>query len=117
MMTSVKGVRPFLLNPLQPLWSLTLVFVLWKSLLFLVVTACPGPGYDTSTSLLPYLNRSTGPAADVGAASGAFPLKFIRWDPIYFVHIVQHGYVYEQEWAFGYGFTSIWRFFASRIAP
>lgn len=102
-----KEVRP-LLSPRYPIWNLTLAFALWKSLVFLVVIACPGPGYDTSTSLLPYLTGST--------ADPAYPLKFVRWDSIYFVHIIEHGYVFEQEWAFGYGYTKLLQILSSRTA-
>jgi phosphatidylinositol glycan class V len=35
----------------------------------------------------------------------SYVLKFVGWDSVYFVHIVQNGYVFEQEWAFGYGYT------------
>lgn len=102
------GVRP-LLSPRNPIWSLTLAFALWKALVFLVVIACPGPGYDTSTSLLPY--QIPIPTADSASSLThqlrTLPLKFVRWDAIYFVHIIEHGYVFEQEWAFGYGYTRL----------
>lgn len=102
------GTRPFV-SPRSPIWSLTLVFALWKTLVFLVVVACPGPGYDTSTSLLPY--QVPAPATDSASSLTHYlrtlPLKFVRWDAIYFVHIIEHGYVFEQEWAFGYGYTRL----------
>lgn len=111
------GARPLLLLPRHPLWSLTLAFTLWKALVFLVIAICPGPGYDTSTSLLPYLTPDpTGAASDL-TGSKVLPLKFVRWDSIYFVHIVEHGYVFEQEWAFGYGYTKILGFLTSGIPP
>lgn len=111
-----KEVRP-LLSPRYPIWSLTLAFALWKSLVFFVVIACPGPGYDTSTSLLPYLTPipPAGSATDPESRFRAFPLKFVRWDSIYFVHIIEHGYVFEQEWAFGYGYTKLLQILTSRM--
>lgn len=87
----------------HPVRSLTIFFLLWKALLFLVIVACPGPGYDTSTALLP-----TGAAsATTGERPSSIPLRFVRWDSIYFVHIAENGYVFEQEWAFGYGYTRL----------
>lgn len=103
-----------LLSPRHPLRSLTVLFWLWKALLFLVVVACPGPGYDTSTTLLPaltpHLSDVTSPVNHTGSLS--IPLRFVRWDSIYFVHTARNGYVFEQEWAFGYGYTKVLRFLA-----
>ena len=76
-------------------------FVLWKALLLLIVWACPGPGYDTSTSLLQATNghgRASTPILHAPARN------LVRWDAVYFIHIAQHGYRFEQEWAFGPGF-------------
>ncbi|CAI7581430.1 unnamed protein product [Penicillium pancosmium] len=91
--------------------SLTVAFALWKALLFLAVVACPGPGYDTSTTLL--TNEHTGLAPDSPAAALPLSLKFARWDAIYFVHTAEHGYVFEQEWAFSY--SRVLGFFLSGI--
>lgn len=76
----------------NPIRSLTALFVVWKTLLFLVIANCPGPGYDTSTTLLTEADES------------AHILKFVRWDAIYFVRAAQRGYLFEQEWAFSYGY-------------
>ncbi|KAE8403943.1 GPI mannosyltransferase 2 [Aspergillus pseudonomiae] len=107
--------RPRLLNPNNPIRSLSLAFWLWKALLFLVIIGCPGPGYDTSTGLLPYQESAASDARGevIRHAPFSFPLKLVRWDSIYFVHIVRDGYVFEQEWAFGYGYTRILSFLTS----
>lgn len=82
----------------NPIRSLTLAFWLWKALLFIAVVACPGSGYDTSTTLLSYQDATPGSQTEPLTWS----LKFARWDSIYFLHIAEQGYVFEQEWAFGY---------------
>lgn len=98
-----------------PVRSLTLLFCLWKALIFICVTASPGPGYDTSTTLLPEVNTGVSElsATVKHPAPLSIPLRFVRWDSIYFVHIAQNGYVFEQEWAFGYGYTKVLRFLAA----
>lgn len=80
----------------HPVRTLTLWFWSWKLLLLLIVLVSPGPGYDTSTSILAPISRLQLPSS---------LLKFVRWDSIYFVNIAQRGYLYEQEWAFGYGYV------------
>jgi phosphatidylinositol glycan class V len=39
--------------------------------------------------------------------------KLTRWDAIYFTKIASRDYLYEQDWAFGWGFTRLIKFFAS----
>lgn len=73
----------------HPLITITIVFVLWKALLLLIAWSAPGDGYDTSTTLLSYSN------------------KLVRWDAIYFVQMAQRGHIFEQEWAFGIGISTI----------
>jgi phosphatidylinositol glycan class V len=33
--------------------------------------------------------------------------KLTRWDAIYFFKAAHRGYLFEQEWAFGWGFTRV----------
>lgn len=92
----------------NPIRSLTLAFWAWKVLLYIVVVACPGSGYDTSTSLISY---AANPTAQSESLSG--PLRFARWDSIYFLDIAEKGYLYEQEWAFGWGYTKLLSIFVA----
>ncbi|KAI1944200.1 ER membrane glycoprotein subunit of the GPI transamidase complex-like protein [Ophidiomyces ophidiicola] len=86
------------MTPNRPLWTLTCWFAAWKFLVLVLVLAGPGPGYDTSTTIL-----SPIPSSGLSAKL----LNFVRWDSLYFVNIAQRGYLYEQEWAFGYGYTKL----------
>ncbi|KAN0071374.1 GPI mannosyltransferase 2 [Elaphomyces granulatus] len=85
----------------HPVLSLTILFWAWKSLLFCIVVGCPGLGYDTSSSL--FFQRAG--AAHLHMSSGLF--KFVRWDSLYFIQIAERDYLFEQEWAFGYGYTRL----------
>lgn len=93
----------------QAIRLLTVLFFCWKLLLFSVVALAPGPGYDTSTTLLIDDESPSGFLEGVGAVSTNLPLvlKFVRWDAIYFSQIAQRGYLFEQEWAFGPGFPNL----------
>lgn len=62
----------------------------------------PGPGYDTSSSLI---EASLGKELPVFLRLLINKLK--RWDAIYFVKTAERGYLFEQEWAFGWGFTRV----------
>jgi hypothetical protein len=95
----------------NPIRSLTLAFWSWKVLLYIVVTASPGLGYDTSTSLISYPANPTTVASQSESLSGS--LKFARWDSIYFLDIAEKGYLFEQEWAFGWGYTKLLSLFVS----
>lgn len=93
----------------HPIKTLTLLFWAWKAILFLAIANCPGPGYDTSATLLSAnAEDSLSSAAALngsGSPIAAIVLKFVRWDSIYFVRVAQRGYVFEQEWASAYGYT------------
>ena len=85
----------------RPIRSLILTFAAWKSLLLLIALCSPGPGYDTSTTLA--LRGDTQLPGPLTYVIG----KLTRWDAIYFVKAATRGYRYEQEWAFGWGFTRL----------
>lgn len=93
--------NPWTLTQTHPKVSLVIGFTLWKSLLVASALASPGPGYDTSTSLLKHENRECAIKALTRLD------KFVRWDAIYFIQIAHRGVVFEQEWAFGWGFTKL----------
>ncbi|KAL4942495.1 hypothetical protein BDV06DRAFT_191915 [Aspergillus oleicola] len=100
---STASQLPTFLDPNQPVRSLSIAFWVWKTIVFVAIIGCPGLGYDTSSSLLPFQgNSSVDVIAENNHASLSIPLKFVRWDSIYFAHIAQIGYVFEQEWAFSY---------------
>lgn len=84
----------------QPIRSLVALFVGWKALLLLVAACSPGPGYDTSASL-----TELGDGKELPLVLRFIVGKLIRWDAIYFVKVSSRGYLFEQEWAFGWGFT------------
>jgi len=102
-------------EPLKfPIQSLTLVFILWKTLLFIIAFTSPGLGYDTSTNLLfhdPSMNKTSKSWST--AIGNRIASKLVRWDAIYFVQISHRGYIHEQEYAFGMGFTQTVSFLAS----
>jgi GPI mannosyltransferase 2 len=100
-------------NPIQTLFY---VFVIWKALLLLIAILSPGLGYDTSTLLLGENNdRPRPPPATDGEREQEWLSrgtlrgvdKLVRWDAIYFAKIAERGYLFEQEWAFGWGFTRL----------
>ncbi|KAL2350110.1 GPI mannosyltransferase 2 [Cryomyces antarcticus] len=103
----------------SPLKTLFLVFILWKLLLLLIAVLSPGPGYDTSTVIL---LRSSLTSSEHGVSTAEsliarLTIKLLRWDAIYFAKIAERGYLHEQEWAFGWGFTRLVSFIAqSKLA-
>ena len=103
------------LRPSQrPIASLTMCFILWKSLLLAVAWISPGLGYDTSSALL---LAGDGFGADVGGPLPALSTRLTRWDAIYYAKISQRGYLYEQEWAFGWGFTRVLSLISTGAVP
>ncbi len=94
------------LRPLdRPKIALVLCLLVWKLLLLSIALVSPGAGYDTSTTLLQSDNKLANLTSNFGLV---FTLKLeslVRWDAIYYTQIAQNGYIWEQEWAFGWGFT------------
>lgn len=108
----------------HPIRTLTLLFLAWKAILDPIIATSPGLGYDTSTNLLavssPLIAFDTDGAATwfdsllSRANSPSLGLwNFVRWDAIYFVRVAERGYLFEQEWAWGYGWTGLLRFLGS----
>lgn len=101
----------FLTRPLDfPHQSLLYLFIAYKSLLLIIALCSPGPGYDTSASLLQL------PADNGSSLTALFELlaeKLTSWDAIYFTTVARRGYLYEQEWAFAWGWTHLISFFSS----
>ena len=92
-------IRPFE----TPIRTLVIFFTAWKILLLAIAASSPGPGYDTSASLnLPSHGSEDG---RLPSALNFMVDKLTRWDAIYFVKVANRGYLFEQEWAFGWGFT------------
>ena len=102
------SVSDLFLHPLdRPRIALVLYLLVWKLLLLCIAIVSPGAGYDTSTTLLQSDNKL---ASLTSSFRLVVPLKLeslVRWDAIYFIEIAQNGYIWEQEWAFGWGFTRL----------
>ena len=96
----------------RPLPALLAAFAGWKTLLLAVALATPGPGYDSSTGIL------LGGARDEAAAPLArLAERLVRWDAVYFADIARRGRVWEQEWAFGWGWTRLLQLVAQCTPP
>ena len=91
----------------HPKKFLVLSFITWKLILLCIALTSPGPGYDTSTVLL----QSDLDLAQAKPGSGWEPASrlgsLVRWDAIYFTQTARRGYLWEQEWAFGWGFSNL----------
>ncbi|CAG8957113.1 hypothetical protein HYFRA_00009314 [Hymenoscyphus fraxineus] len=96
----------------HPLRSLVVLFAVWKTFLLLIACCSPGEGYDTSTSLIMSPLGGNGMIA-LPTAFRYLAKKLTRWDAIYFIQTSSRGYLFEQEWAFGWGFTRLIHLFAS----
>ncbi|KAL9099431.1 MAG: hypothetical protein Q9163_005067 [Psora crenata] len=92
-------------GPRNPIIRLIAYFVAWKLLLLGVALLSPGPGYDTSTGLLQYMDASSPNHRCSTNYLGPLAGKLVRWDGIYYTQIARRGYSFEQEWAFGWGHT------------
>lgn len=90
-----------------PLRDLSILFVAWKILIALVVVLSPGIGYDTSSNLLVSQSLQAPTIQSVPPRIGHKLLKFVRWDAIYYTEIARNGHVFEQEWAFGKGLSTV----------
>ncbi|KAG8530933.1 uncharacterized protein KY384_004290 [Bacidia gigantensis] len=112
-----KIVNPSSINNLEsPRLTLTIYFALWKALLLTLVLLSPGPGYDVSTHLLPNFEPVDAASSVLRRAQHHLASRLIRWDAIYFSQIARRGYVFEQEWAFGWGHTRLLAFVGHWVA-
>ncbi|KAM0331354.1 hypothetical protein ACHAQA_003026 [Verticillium albo-atrum] len=96
--TPASALTQYTDNPRHTIFT---VFLAWKGLLLAVALASglTGPSYDTSTTLA--LNR------DESSTAFSLVTRLTRWDAIYFTSSAQHGYRFEQEWAFGPGLPTV----------
>lgn len=91
----------------HPKSFLVLSFIVWKLILLCIALTSPGPGYDTSTALLhPYLNLAQPRSVSEWELAPRLS-SLVRWDAVYFTQLARRGYLWEQEWAFGWGFTNL----------
>lgn len=99
----------------HPFFLITIYFLFWKALLVGIGLTSPGPGYDTSATLLPLTPEDPHQDSQADGALSEWLVKFVRWDAIYFTQISRRGYLFEQEWAFGWGFTKLVSIFSRGI--
>lgn len=122
--TTDQPTDPYYLR--HPIRTLTLLFLAWKAILGPTIANSPGLGYDTSTNLLAVSSPLVAFDADgpttwfstllsIIEFSSSGIWNFVRWDAIYFVRVAERGYLFEQEWAWGYGWTGSLRFLGSGI--
>ena len=91
----------------HPKKFLVLSFITWKLILLSIALISPGPGYDTSTVLL-HTELNLAQARPGSGWEPALRIRsLVRWDAIYFTQLARRGYIWEQEWAFGWGFSSL----------
>jgi phosphatidylinositol glycan class V len=94
----------------HPIRNLLILFAGWKAFLLLIAALSPGPGYDTSSSLNA---TSHSEFKELPSLLRHVVHKLTRWDALYFVKVANRGYLFEQEWAFGWGFTRVIAFCTS----
>ncbi|KAH8668139.1 GPI mannosyltransferase 2 [Tricladium varicosporioides] len=97
----------------DPRRNLVALFLLWKILLLVIACCSPGLGYDTSSDLM--LSPESDSPSSLPIALQYIVGKLTRWDAIYFVQTSKRGYIFEQEWAFGWGFTRLIAFVATYL--
>jgi GPI mannosyltransferase 2 len=109
-------IRNTLREPIKnPILQLTFIFALWRTFLFAIALFTPSPPYDTSASrILTPIHPE-----DSAIVSGLkyFCEKLTRWDGIYYLKVAERGYVNEQEWAFGWGYTLVMGNLGQGTAP
>ena len=99
-----------LLAAQEPIYLLLLLFATWKAFLFVLALSSPGPGYDTSTTLLQLAEPVTNDQSHLSPVPLSLKpliLKLVRWDAIYYTQVARRGHLFEQEWAFGVGFPRL----------
>lgn len=91
-----------------------MAFWAWKGVLLAIAAGSQvGPSYDTSSSLLtPYPDHQRGSFLGQSLAT-----RLTSWDAIYFVKAAQRGYLFEQEWAFGYALPTCLAFLVRGESP
>jgi len=103
----MKTKSPWLSPIDRPRLTLAIYWVCWKTVLLLVALSSPGNGYDTSTAVLfaQYEQEAT-QSKYTDLVQHALQ-KLVRWDAVYFTQVAHRGTRFEQEWAFGWGFTRL----------
>ena len=103
----------------SPRALLLCLFLAWKVLLLTIALLGPGADYDTSTQLLlrgygvDQTADASSPLFEAGLRSNVSQTaqhvvnSLTRWDAIYFASTAERGYIFEQEWAFGWGFSRL----------
>jgi len=95
-------------NMRRPYVQILVAFLSWKFLLYTIACVTPSPAYDTSTRLA-WFPKTVPSHAGLDHAGSRLVKRLCdrltRWDAVYFTKIAERGYVNEQEWAFGWGYT------------
>ncbi len=91
-------------------------FLAVKFIIFFIVLLTPGQ-YDTSSSLL-FEKRPTFSTVNTSLCIEMIKRliqRLTNWDMVYFVNIARRGHEYEHEWAFGFVYPGIIRYFGSQL--